>query len=531
MNMDLPHTSSKLGFCTDKGESLDRPKEWQRALIEVRLPLDQWSQVKLFRQGRQLDVQRRIIHGQDCIVAEWERSDPGYYQLRLECGSTVEERIVTVLPEKITLDAFTQLLTDLSMELPAAVAVALQRVGAFGNLVFRMPQETTVAEELNRLRRTILGTKERPGLQSLLPKLALDPHQVLRSQEVWVPQAQARRLSISGLPQAMRGHNLDKFGKPVRVLDCRVEHTLDVYENRLVKLYVHQVERRLLRLERWLNELMLLPSRNDYSDCIQELQRLVKSLSDAKRQAHFLSEVSLPQSLSNQLTMVFLKRPAYRAALEGFLEFCRQMEVRLEQSALDVPLQNLPYLYQLWGTLQVIQVLLKVAAEQGYRLKHNRLTHPIENELVVVLPNGEIAVELVHPQTEVSVTLTPERTFATDPSAATYSISFDQRPDIVVEVRHPSSQVPSIYLFDPKYKVDSREGCKVPLKQDIDKMHSYRDAIRGVGGVRVVQYAAILYPGNYVQYDDGLEALPTNPLSVGLLHNYLRQVFESAMNF
>jgi len=530
MNINSPHTSSKLGFCTDKGESLDRQKEWQRALIEVRLPLDQWSQVKLFRQGRQLDVQRRIIHGQDCIVAEWERSDPGYYQLRLECGSTVEELRVTVLPEKITVDAFTQLLADLSMELPAAVAVALQRVGAFGNLVFRMPQETTVAEELNRLRRTILGTKERPGLQSLLPKLALDPHQVLRSQEVWVPQAQARRLSISGLPQAMRGHNLDKFGKPVRVLDCRVEHTLDVYENRLVKLYVHQVERRLLRLERWLNELMLLPSRNDYSDCIQELQRLVKSLSDAKRQAHFLSEVSLPQSLSNQLTMVFLKRPAYRAALEGFLEFCRQMEVRLEQSALDVPLQNLPYLYQIWGTLQVIQVLLNVAAEQGYQLKRNQLTRAIENELVVVLPNGEIAVELVHPQTGVSVALTPERTFATDRSAATYSISFDQRPDIVVEVRHPSSQVPRIYLFDPKYKVDSRGGCKVPLKQDIDKMHSYRDAIRGVGGVQVVQYAAILYPGNYVQYDEGLQALPTDPLLVGELHKHLRRVFESAMN-
>jgi hypothetical protein len=525
--MDSLHTSSKLGFRDFEGKSLEVPKEWQPALIEVRLPPDQRSQVKLFRQDRQLDVQLRTIQKQDCIVAEWERSDPGYYQLRLECGSTVEKRIVTVLPEKITLDAFTQLLSDLSMGLPAAVAVALQQVGAFGNLVFRTPQETTVAEELNRLRRTILGTEERPGLQSLLPKLALDPHQVLRSQEVWVPQAQARRLSISGLPQAMRGHNLDKFGKPVRVLDCRVEHTLDVYENRLVKLYVHQVERRLLRLERRLSELKLLTSRDDYSDCIQQLQ---KSLKNAKRQAQFLSEVSLPQSLTNQLTMVLLKRPAYRAVLEGFLEFCRQIEVRLDQWALDVPLQNLPYLYQLWGTLQVIQVLLKVAAEQGYQLKHNRLTHPIENELVVVLPNGEIAVELVHPQTEVSVTLTPERTFANDPSAATYSISFDQRPDIVVEVRHPSTQVPRIYLFDPKYKVEWRGGCKVPLKQDIDKMHSYRDAIRGVGGVRVVQYAAILYPGNHEQYDDGLEALPTNPLSVGLLHKHLRRVFESAMN-
>jgi len=86
---------------------LDVPKEWQQALIEVRLPPELWLKVKLFRQGRQLDVQRRTIQKRDCIVAEWERSDPGYYQLRLEWGSTVEELRVIVLPEKITLDAFT----------------------------------------------------------------------------------------------------------------------------------------------------------------------------------------------------------------------------------------------------------------------------------------------------------------------------------------------------------------------------------------------------------------------------------------
>jgi hypothetical protein len=527
--MDSLHTSSRLGFCSHTGECLDAPKEWQPALIEVQLPPERWLQVQLFRQEQRLDVTRRVIGGQERIVAEWEQSNPGHYQLRLEWGNTVEKRDVTILPEKITLDAFTQLLTDLSTGLPVAVAAALQRVGAFANVVLRIPKETTIAEELNRLRRAITGIEKRPGLQNVLPKLAVDPHRVLQSQEVWVPQAQARRLSISGLPQAMRGHNLDEAGKPARVLDWRAEHTLDVYENRLVKLYLHQVERRLRRLQQRLSTLVSVTFCNAYKDCTQEVQMLAKSLLEAKRQARFLSEVSLPQSLPNQLTMVLLKRPAYRAVLEGYLEFCRQIEVRLDEPALDVPLQNLPYLYQLWGTLQVIWILLEVAAAQGYRLKQSRLTHPIENELVVVLPDGVIAVELVHPQTGVSVKLTPERNFATNQSAATYSISFDQRPDISVEVWHPSSPVPSVYLFDPKYKAKWRGDRKCPLKQDIDKMHTYRDAIRGGNGVRVVQYAAILYPGEYVQFDKELEALPADPLSVGLLHSYLRQVFEWAL--
>ena len=50
-----------------------------------------------------------------------------------------------------------------------------------------------------------------------------------------------------------------------------------------------------------------------------------------------------------------------------------------------------------------------------------------------------------------------------------------------------------------------------PEKADIDKMHADRDAIRDEQGSRLVGYAAILYPGPAVHFDEGLEALSAVP--------------------
>ncbi len=77
--------------------------------------------------------------------------------------------------------------------------------------------------------------------------------------------------------------------------------------------------------------------------------------------------------MPTRLTMLRLKRPAYRAALEGFLEFHRSVSVRLEEPALEAPLENLPRLYQVWGTLEVIAALLGVAVELGYLIEEQRL--------------------------------------------------------------------------------------------------------------------------------------------------------------
>ena len=235
--------------------------------------------------------------------------------------------------------------------------------------------------------------------------------------------------------------------------------------------------------------------------------------------------------------MVLLRRPPYRAALEGYLEFRGSASIRLEESKLDAPLENLPDLYQTWGTLEVLSVLLEVAGELGYRVRQQRLVARDAGGFYVrVLPDGRPAVHLVHPDYKTIVKLIPERTYRGKGGRGNglHSISYAQRPDVAVEV-HPPHVRPRIYLFDPKYKLDGEylEGESSdgrPKKVDIDKMHAYRDAIRDGNEKRPVCYAAILYPGPEMRYSEGLEALPAYPGSEKTLEQHIRELGREALN-
>jgi predicted component of viral defense system (DUF524 family) len=60
-------------------------------------------------------------------------------------------------------------------------------------------------------------------------------------------------------------------------------------------------------------------------------------------------------------------------------------------------------------------------------------------------------------------------------------------------------------------------------------MHAYRDAIRDLTGERVVEYAAVLYPGPESRYGDGIEALSARPLDTASLEQRLRELLTTAL--
>ena len=83
--------------------------------------------------------------------------------------------------------------------------------------------------------------------------------------------------------------------------------------------------------------------------------------------------------------------------------------------------------------------------------------------------------------------------------------------EAVLEVRAPDS-VPRLFVFDPKYKLDSEGHDEEsltgrPQKTAIDKLHAYRDAIREEEGKRGMEYAAVLYPGPSQHFGDDVAAL------------------------
>jgi len=525
--MASPPTSS-LRFIDLAGGPLPGPREWERCLIELDLEPDELQQIRVLRQGEPLRVLVQQLDGRPRVLAEWPLSGTGRYRLTLENDTAPSiESEITIAPRKISSEAYGRLIDDLQTELPASVALALQLTGALAGLELRPPGGTTLAQELARLRQAVVGSHARAGLAATMTAIARDPHRVLRKHEEWVDRERVRRLEPLGLIAAVRQpNNLDpEFKLPLRAPDVRVEQTVDVYENRLLRSFHDEVAARLRQLA------AALEAQDSYAPLV-EVEELTRTLQQARFAADFLDEVGRLEHVPTRVSMVLLKRREYHWMLEGYLRFRRSAYVQLDEPALETPLENLPELYELWGTLQVIKALLDVGHALGFETRNQRLAKHIDGGIYLkVLAGGQPAIDMRTPDT--TVTLTPQCSYGTATDNRLRSISYTQIPDVTIEIRRRGEQ-PVLVLFDPKYKLQSEEsgepGDGRPKKIDIDTMHAYRDAIRTVDDKRVVSYAAILYPGPEVRYGDGIEALPARPLEPNTLGARLREVLTRELS-
>jgi predicted component of viral defense system (DUF524 family) len=534
--MDSP-SSSPFSFLDVAEQPLQTPVEWSEAVVVVPLGPDDLGKARLLLQGRSLPLSIRILEGEPRVLATWPRQGTGNFELVLEVGErAIARQILSVRPQKISQDSYVALVNDLQGDaLPTSIALGLARTGGLAGVRLEARAETTLEQELQRLTKAVRGSEERLGLDRALSEIARDPYRVLRKTEKWVRAERVRRLEPVGLVRALRRpENLEpRTRRPQHVPDVRVEHTYDVHENRLVRLFVDQVDRRLRRLGAALAE-------NNQLAGLSEVEAMQRRLSIALRAATFLDEVSLPDYVPTRPTMVLLRRPLYRAVFEAFLEFHREAYVQLDDDRLDAPLDNLPHLYETWCALQVLAAALDVGTELGFETRLQRIARQNERSIFIkVLADGTPALVLVHPQDGRAIRITPQQSFGRT-STPFHSISFPQRPDITIEVSRPGKEK-YLLLLDPKYKLrseslspalddDALEGpAGQPKKVDIDKMHAYRDAIRNADDRRVVRFAAILYPGAPVEYGDGVEAISARPRISVPLRERLKALLGEAL--
>lgn len=506
------------------------PGEWTRALVEVRpggapLPEDAWAEHRLLRNGEPLPLRREKVAGAVRTVAPWPRSGPGRYELTLIGPETELEEVVEVEPDMIGQKAFRDLLSELESELPTQVAFALKRAGGLSGIQLSQQEGPTLEQELVRLRRAANGTDGRPGLAEVLRQLAGRHQRELTSEERWVRSGRAQRPRGERLGHAYaRPDNADEDGLK-QVPDARSRHTADVYENRLLKQFARQLRLRLRRVEPLLGE--------KSEELAGEAAQLRETLRAARQKATFLEEVSGLKRPPTRASQTLQKRPLYRAALKGYLEFQREMGVNLDAPELEAPLDNLPFLYQLWCTLQAIRALLQVAEEEGLRARRSSLFKREGGLLELSL--GGRALELSAPQTGVRIEVYAERSYGRGQADSLHSISYAQRPDLAIEATGPSGPA-AVYLLDPKYKLDTDRSDEDtggpaghPMKADLDKMHAYRDAIRDASGQRVVRYAATVYPGPTETFSKGLEAIGARPGRTDALSTAMGRILRDAM--
>lgn len=508
--------TSRLSFLAPDGTPIAAPTEWEPAWLALDVPLEPWREPRVTANGQPLEVQRRRLGDRERALVAWDRANAGHYRIALEHPGVADRRTIRVLPRKLTPESHEAMLMELERDLPAAIALALRRGGALADLELRDLEPATMAEEVERLRQAVSGSPGRPGLVAILDAIGPRPHRVLRREELWTAAERARRVDAAGLLRAMRRPaNVDEERRPRRVPDLRVEPDVDVYENRLVRAFADEVDDRLRRLEAHCEQRPALASIG------VEVEELRTRLRLARRVAPFLSHVRPLAHAPRQLTMVLLRRPPYRAALEGWLALHRSLSLRLREPLLDAPLENTPLLYERWGTLVVVRALLEAALAAGYRVERQDLVRRAYDGLwLEPMPAGVAMLVLRHPADGTRVELTAQRTYGR--TGALRSVSFQQCPDVSIRI-DPPERPPRLVLFDPKYKLLSESvehgaqtdeappGPGRPRKVDIDKMHAYRDAIRDEAGSRIVEYAAIVFPGETVSFDAGVEAIGAVP--------------------
>lgn len=517
---------SRIGFLDEARQPIEAPREWTEGHVSVDCRDRDWRGARLTCNGTAISLSVSRIDGRDVVLGRWPRSGAGSYELllRWDDGLWEEGRVFTVEPRKLDSGAVATMVEHLDRRLPASIALALSRGGALGGIDVVAPGETTLAAEVNRLARAIDGTKDRAGLAKVLLVVGAQPHRVLRAEERWVAPHRARRIDPVRFALAFgRGAGPAADGLPAVVPERPVELSVDVYENRLLRTFHEQVDVRLRAVVRALKD------RGDHRISMEAL-KLSARLRDARRRASFLDRVAPLSEPPSRVSMLLLRQPEYRAAMEGLIEFRRSAVVHLREPAIDAPLENLPFLYQCWGLLEVLSVTLDAAVDRGYRVVTERLAVRVAGELWIrLLTDGAPVAELSHPESRGRVRIVPQRRYKVR-QGDLRSISFEQIPDVSIEFSR--GEEIAVYIFDPKYKLRGDDGTDPgsrPKKEDVDAMHAYRDAIRDADGERVVRHAALLYPGSSRHFGAGLAALRAQPHAYEELRQEIRSVLGPAL--
>lgn len=478
------------------------PREWQEYWLLLPDTLADWRETKCWVQGRSLPVSCRLVRdgvGPDKVrsVVFWERSGPGSYRIEANCGETVWDTTVEVEPETISQSSFASLLTDLARNLPASIALSLKSAGVLPAAL--QPQSApSLPEELLRLRHTVEGTPDgRPGVRAILRSIAQGPLTRLDREPQMRPVERALRPDLSRLGPLLATLPLDQRGRPERIVDMRPFESFDTPENRFIAYFTRVLQRRLRRLERLAGKVRDL-DQHEVGDLKQALGRSIRSFPEI---ADLRSRATPPAS------QAMLRLAPYRQALRLWFRFKQSIAAVLDGQLLDSPIHDLPDLYEVWGTLGVIQGTLDALRDANWKVDPQqrvfgktaygfgvRAFAPNRPVVMARSPDGDLRLELI-PQAYATVNGTSLR-----------ALSHTMIPDVAILLRR-GDDVDSVLVFDPKYKREEHG----PVMGDLDAMHAYRDGIRGTDGRPIIAFAGIIYPGTDKDYKGQVGAISGVP--------------------
>jgi len=432
-------------------------------------------------------------------------------------------------------DVFDALLEDLTRRVLALPFSATQAAG--------LPHDRSIADRDDVLlhafiyaRHILLAAQGDQSLPRALERVLRDPHRRFSAERASVGLVAARRVdartlarmamgadgavSATGyaaqtpLARALRGH------LPVYVDVPRVEHTFDTAENRFVLELIRQLRAIIDRVEH-LARARKKPSpfwTNAVRDC-EAMRRVLGPFErhDVWIEVGRMAHVPIGSS-------VLQRRRGYTDVLRHHLAMRAAARIPFDKNTIDerlLGLKDVATLYELWCYFAVVDAVREVIGREP------DLVEDMDVKVDEVdLGRGFRVAWLGGPTVHYNLS------FSRGKPSPRRSASLMLRPDIIIEIERDGQL--ELHVFDAKLRVDgvasvddeSEDDDADPLsfkKDDVAKMHAYRDALPHVRSARV------LYPGDVAREFPALDpgalatdvvgAIPLNPgsLAVDLL--------------
>lgn len=410
---------------------------------------------------------------------------------------------ILVVSRKLSQEEYREMLTFTDQALRTSVWSA--RAGTYGRVWFGGAEETHVPyHKLLLLRAWLQAEEAENNLPLLCAYIARNPASKLESAETMLPiggldcmdadvveelaSAPGPRRLCAKLPPG--GRRLIRGGRcyvPESVRTERADETFDCAENQFVKYFLEQC-------------LALLSHFRSRAAVEAEYHAVAGLLRTPFFKA--LSPLSAPPRNST----VLQHRAGYAQVFRMYLQFVNTSAPLFSEEKLSLYLEekNVNVIYEFFCFFQVYGILRELYTHEPQvciRAGENEWERTLRRD---ASSHIQFAAEGDLP----ALSLFYNKTY----SGARDVVSHPLRPDISLELAADSGRR-RILVFDAKFRMEA-DGAGVK-NTDLDKMHTYRDAIRDVIGAFALYPGTqtALYPSNSTspQEYDGVGAFPLKP--------------------
>ncbi|GIW02727.1 DUF2357 domain-containing protein [Roseiflexus sp.] len=443
---------------------------------------------------------------------------------------------LSVAPRKIDSERYVAILEDVERVAPPLVrslagAARDARLAGRSDLPRLWFDDATV----------LFGSSFEPFEQTVRRILA-HPRSLLRREEEHVPLGQARELSVAAVQRAVQGDveaapsdaapqvqrllRPEGGALPRTIVQDLSRDTHDTAEHRLLKRTLELLRGRARRCaDRAQREVARLDAAAPASSraararaiaarCDQCAQRIAGLLG-----APFFEQVTALRHVP-AVTPLIRRDPAYRRVYRMWRALHQGVVVD-PGAPFDLPVVDLPLLYERWCVLQVVQALLNLGIEV---YSCSLLLPPSDDADAWSFNFRRDEPLLVAMWSGWTLRLRYQPWYRPAPGSCNDEtlVSLDchtRIPDIAIEMVRPDHP-PGVIVLDAKYRLDA-DGRGVPADA-LAEAYAYAGAI-GIAGAPAVAAAFILYPGTGVaeRYPGGAGAIPLLPGAVGTLEGVL----------